>query len=120
LSQKSTGGGPGDYNLRTFADHPVTRGLQSIRVCWPHSLEREKDSVALASSDGNTWRDDNRDQRKDSAEKSGPFDIFVASEVGLGCVLAGGDECIFTFTYASQADNAKFVMNALAWLAKQK
>ena len=103
--------------IRRFNPHPITRDVKEVGHISGCSLSAPKSSV-LAWSDEQSFADLDGDGELDEDELVGSFATAVSSDLSVGRVVCLGDTSILTDRYFDQADNRRFILNAVHWLAK--
>ena len=72
--------------------HEVTSGVSEFELVKSASLRAVAPGVVLAFTGTDTWRDTNRNKRRDPEELMGPFGIIAAAEYGKGRVVVMADD----------------------------
>lgn len=113
--------------VRSFRQHPVTRGVESILMLAGVPLA-SKDGVAFLSPVGfaDVWWPENPEPGSmgnlhyDEGEPRGPLPVVVAGDYGHGRFVVLGDENMLGNSRIFQADNFELIANTFEWLAHEE
>jgi len=105
--------------IRTFADHPVSEGLEELIYFSGCSLRASDPAVVLASTEESSFGDLDLDQELDDDEAQGSLPIAVSSEAA-GRLVVVGDCNIAANGYIEEGDNMKFVIQTIEWLLYER
>ncbi len=90
------------FEARNIAEHAVTAGVATVSYCsgCTLSLLDERAAAVVRGSDGAA--------------------LIAASQVGRGRVIASGDSDLFAEPFVSYNDNARLLVQTLAWLGRDR
>lgn len=110
---------PQFVEITKFAKHhPIVSGINSIVYFAGCSLEVTPPERALAWSAPTSFSDLDADKKYDVGEETkGSFCVASSSQYGKGRVVCVGDASIMANNYIHHADNRKFCVNLIRWLA---
>jgi serine/threonine protein kinase len=103
----------GDFKVKVNSSSDLLKDVSEITIHWASAIEVKEPAIAILSTDANTWNDLNYNEKIESNEERGPFQIAAQIQFGKGRVV------IFPNTVWGGYFNgeATFLMQALAWLA---
>jgi hypothetical protein len=113
--------------VRSFADHPVTRGAEWVVLMTGTTLDT-KHGVAFLSAHGfaDAWWPQRPHPslmgnfRYDEGEPRGALPVVAAADYGKGRFVVLGDENILGNSRLFVANNFELVTNSFAWLARDE
>jgi len=113
-------GNPLDFTVTSFADFPVTNGLESFSIYGSWALRGTAPNVvALAKTTKHGWVDLDHDNRPSQADAMQEFAVVVGGELGLGRFIVVGDDAVFQNRFLDDA-NKQLAVQMLEWLAKMR
>ncbi len=86
------------FEAKNIADHPISRGVGTVSYCSGCTLSLLDDRAAAV------------------VRGSGGAALVAAAQVGRGRVVASGDSDLFAEPFVSYNDNARLLVQILAWL----